>query len=331
MSGNRGTVLTVTPNPAWDETYAVTALVPGNTHRVPAPLSRAGGKGLNTARVLHELGYPVLALAPAGGPAGRAFTAELAGSGIPHALLEVAAPTRRSMAFVDEATGLTSIFNETGAPLHTGEWEKLFALVEKALPETACVVGSGSLPPQAPVDFFAQLVRRAKAAGLPCIVDTSGPALLQAAAAGADLLKPNRQELEEATGCAGTAAGADILLRAGARNVLVSMGAEGMALFSADTPRTFFTASLGCPLQGNPTGAGDAAVAALALHLASGDGNPLRMLRTAAAWSAAAVLMPAAGEISVRHTEFAEEVRVRQVSRDLSPLKEDITAQEDIV
>ena len=49
----------------------------------------------------------------------------------------------------------------------------------------------------------------------------------------------------------------------------------------------------------NPTGAGDAAVAALALGLL--DGLPMQeMLSRAAAWSAAAVLEPLAGSLDPR-------------------------------
>ena len=323
MTGRQGTVLTVTANPALDETYTVPVFRPGSTHRVPPPLTRAGGKGLNTARVLHQLGYSVLAVSTAGGPTGAAFRAELTASGVPHALAGTSAPTRRSMAFVDAAAGLTSIFNETGYPLRADEWAELSVLVAQALPAAACVVGSGSLPPQAPGDFYARLVLRSTAAGVPCIIDTSGPGLIAAAAAGADLLKPNREELLEATGCADVARGAEALISSGARNVLVSSGADGMSLFSSETPGTVLTASLGRVLQGNPTGAGDAAVAAVAVLLASGDRHPRRLLRTATAWSAAAVLMPAAGEISPCYTELANEVRIRQVSRDLPAIQEE--------
>jgi tagatose 6-phosphate kinase len=50
------------------------------------------------------------------------------------------------------------------------------------------------------------------------------------------------------------------------------------------------------PLSGNPTGAGDAAVAALAAGLSLGRA-PRDTLRDAVAWSAAAVLHPVAGHI----------------------------------
>ena len=50
------------------------------------------------------------------------------------------------------------------------------------------------------------------------------------------------------------------------------------------------------PLHGNPTGAGDAAVAALAAGLAT-HAPAHDLVRAAVAWSAAAVLQPVAGHV----------------------------------
>jgi tagatose 6-phosphate kinase len=56
--------ITVTPNPAWDVTYEVPALVPGELHRVARVRRRLGGKGVNAARVLSALGHRALAVIP---------------------------------------------------------------------------------------------------------------------------------------------------------------------------------------------------------------------------------------------------------------------------
>ncbi|MDF2509938.1 MAG: ribokinase, partial [Microbacterium sp.] len=107
-------ILTVTPNPALDLTWHVDRLVEGGTHRADAGVARAGGKGLNVARVAHAEGAEVLAVTTAGGRTGEEFAAELGASGVPHALVAVAAETRRSVAVVDESAGDTTIINERG-------------------------------------------------------------------------------------------------------------------------------------------------------------------------------------------------------------------------
>ncbi|MEU4540336.1 hypothetical protein AB0G15_36405 [Streptosporangium sp. NPDC023825] len=49
-----GEIVTVTLNAALYVTYEVEALVPNATHRVTAVHHRAGGKGVNVARVLAD-------------------------------------------------------------------------------------------------------------------------------------------------------------------------------------------------------------------------------------------------------------------------------------
>ena len=123
-------VLTLTPNPAVDVTYTVDGVELGSSHRVPTPLYRAGGKGLNVSRVAHQLGFPTLAIATVGGLSGERFRADLASSGIPHHLVPVAAATRSSIALVDTAADYcTSIFNESGPALTAQEWQRLAAAV----------------------------------------------------------------------------------------------------------------------------------------------------------------------------------------------------------
>ncbi|MBT8160059.1 hexose kinase [Arthrobacter sp. GN70] len=306
-----GRVVTVTPNPAIDISYHVAGITPGASHRVESPISRAGGKGLNVARVVHQLGYPALALATAGGTTGAELATDLRASGVPHRLVPVAAETRRSIALVDTVGGETSIFNELGKPLEPAEWQALAAAVVESLESgkrTGVIVASGSLPPGAPADFYPAIVRLAHDAGIPAVADTSGPAIIAAARAGADLLKPNHHELLEATGESDLEAAAKRLIGEGAKTVLVSAGAEGMFAFHHAAPGGYWSARLPEALSGNPTGAGDAAVAAAAVVLAAGNPDIRTMLRKATAWSAAAVLMPAAGEISPLYADLEQQL-----------------------
>jgi fructose-1-phosphate kinase PfkB-like protein len=130
--------------------------------------------------------------------------------------------------------------------------------------------------------------------GARVIVDAVGAALRGALRCGPELVAPNRAELARATGTQGVAAGVAALRELGARDVLVSCGADGLVLMAEEGSR--WQARLPAPLSGNPTGAGDALVAALAAGLASGSTWRL-MVQDAVTWSAAAVLQPIAGEI----------------------------------
>ncbi|WP_027479340.1 1-phosphofructokinase family hexose kinase [Gryllotalpicola ginsengisoli] len=291
-------ILTVTPNPALDQTYTLDALRVGEVMRVDAPAVRAGGKGVNVARVLAEQGEHVRAVVPLGGATGERFAAELTGAGVPFLPVPVAAATRGSVAIVDTGADRTTVMNEKGAALTAAEADAVVHAARGALTGTSVLVVSGSLPPGFPPEHVAALVRLAHEAGALAVADVVGEALLAACAAGADAVKPNHHELLATTGHDDPAAGARALLDAGARLVVVTLGERGMLAVGADDPARVVRARLAEPLRGNPTGAGDAAVAALALGLARDERELPALLRRAVAWSAAAVAHPLAGSLA---------------------------------
>ena len=169
------------------------------------PLVRAGGKGVNVARVGHQFGHPVVAVAPVGGGDGARFRADLESSGVPHRLVPVlAGPAQRGHR---RERGQPDDDPQRGRlPVGAEGWRALEATITSLLDArdgfgpVAVLVGSGSLPEDAPPDFYARLVHDARARGIPSVIDTSGEQLLAAARAGADLLKPNQQELAETVG-----------------------------------------------------------------------------------------------------------------------------------
>ncbi len=317
-------IVTVTPNPAVDLTITTPLVARGETTVVENAAARAGGKGLNVARVLTQTGFEVCAIAPVGRSDVDWFDADLGPT--PHRLVGCATPTRRSYVLHETDQDVTSVINERGSARTDREWAAVEAAIVEALrepPGTArCLAVCGSLPPGADGALLDRLLRPARAAGLAIAVDTSGPWLRAAADAGATLLKPNRAELAAATGTGDAIAGARRLQALGAAIVVVSLGAQGLVVVPpAGRP---WQARLPHPLRGNPTGAGDAAVAAALTFLAApADVTRLRagdpdlvvaLARRAAAWSAAAVLMPGAGAI---HDSYPSIER----SLELTPLE----------
>ncbi|HKT56134.1 MAG TPA: PfkB family carbohydrate kinase, partial [Microbacterium sp.] len=224
----RPRVLAITPNPAVDMTWHADRLVPGGSHRVAAARLRAGGKGINVARVAQQQGAPAVVVTTAGGPTGAELVADLVASGIPHRIVPVHGDTRRTATIVDEASGDAMILLEPGVALDDGEWRALLEAAGAEAEDAAVLTVSGSLPPQSPASAMAEFVGIAQRRGIPSIVDSSGPALLAAAAAGATVLKPNRAELAEATGIADPVTAARSLLGGGTRLVLLSLGGDGM-------------------------------------------------------------------------------------------------------
>lgn len=301
----RGVILTVTPNLALDITYDVARLIPGATHRVLRVRQRAGGKGVNVARVLRALGATPVIAGLAGGPTGTAIRAELAEAGFADVLTPIAGESRRTVTIVSEMAGgrgpsapgrpqrdEPTMCTEPGPAVSATEWAHLRARCAETAARTDVVVLSGSLPPGVPEDGYAQLIRIARDLGARTILDTSGPALLAGIAAGPDVIKPNAAELRAATGIEDHIEAAHTLARNGTA-VVASLGPGGLLAITGDgrwqvrPPRA---------LSGNPTGAGDACVAALALGMANRASWPNTLVKAVAA-SAAAVVCPVAGEI----------------------------------
>ncbi|MEU0412359.1 1-phosphofructokinase family hexose kinase [Streptomyces griseorubiginosus] len=301
-------ILTVTLNTALDITYRVRSLRPHTSHRVTEVVERPGGKGLNVARVLAALGHEVTATGFTGGATGRTVQDALtAVPGLVDALVPVTGATRRTIAVVDERSGDTTQLNEPGPTVTAAEWSAFQEAYEDLVPSVSAVALCGSLPPGVPVGAYAALIRTAKAAGVPVLLDTSGEALRRGIAARPDIVKPNADELAELTGSHDPLRATQDARRRGARAVAASLGGDGLL---AATPEGRWRATPPTRLHGNPTGAGDSAVAGLLSGLAEQLPWPDRLSR-AVALAAATVLAPAAGEFDrATYEDLLERVTV---------------------
>ncbi|SEG99639.1 tagatose 6-phosphate kinase [Nonomuraea solani] len=285
-------ILTVTLNLALDVTYQVPGVDWDGVNRVGAVHRRAGGKGVNVARVLATLGRDVLVTGLAGGPTGQAVQADLRAAGLRHTLCPVAADSRSTLTVSDTADPRTALFNEPGPEVTPDELRNFMTTYEDLLATAEAVVISGSLPRGVPAGTYATLAAIAAGQGVPAIVDADGEPLRHAPKGRPSVVKPNAEELARAVPGGTPVEGAQELRSQGAEAVVVSMGADGLL---AVTGEGTFRARMPYTVRGNPTGAGDSLVAGLALGLVESDPWPER-LRRAAALGAAAVARPVAGE-----------------------------------
>jgi tagatose 6-phosphate kinase len=302
-------ILTVTLNLALDVTYRVDQVRVAETSQVEVVGRRAGGKGVNVARVLHALGRETVITGLAGGDTGAQARAEIARSGIPDATVPVADASRTALMLVD-SDGAATGFSEPGPEVSAAEWRAMLARFGELIGGAEVAVLSGRLPPGVPSHAYAELIGLARRADVPVLLDVGEEPLALGVAAGPQLVKINEAEL------AGFAPGVDVfggasrLRDAGAREVVISRGEAGLVAvvdggaWSAAPPEA---------LRGNPTGAGDAASAALAVGLADGTDWP-RRLADAAALSASAVAAPLAGSFDRElYRRLLGQVEVREL------------------
>lgn len=230
-----GRVVTVTANPAIDDTAWVPGFQVGQVNRVASEDRSPGGKGVNVAAALRVLGVEVAATGFLGADNDELFTSFLAAEGIGDLFLRLSGLTRTGIKIVDDVDGTTTDVNFPGVSVGADDVARLVDVVAETAAGAAWVALSGSLPPGAPVDLYARLAEAAHAGGAAVALDTSGAALAAAVGARPDLVKPNTAELEELVrrSLPDTAAllGAVSEVRAaGVGRVVVSMGAAG-ALF----------------------------------------------------------------------------------------------------
>lgn len=256
-------VVTVTANPALDQTVWVPGFRAGEVNRVRRQEVTPGGKGVNVAAFLTALGVECLATGFLGTENAGLFEDFFGVHGIAHRFAPVPGTTRTGVKIVDDEAASTTDLNYPGFGVDAGQVAALEAVVAEVAQAGAWLVLSGSLPPGAPPDLYARLGASAREKGMRVAVDTSGPALAEAVAWAPDLVKPNRRELEELTGRelpdSGTlAAAARDLAGGGIATVVVSLGADG-ALFVRKDGAVFAAAP---PVAvASTVGAGDAMVA----------------------------------------------------------------------
>jgi 6-phosphofructokinase 2 len=285
-------IATLTMNPSLDLNVPVDRVSPNKKIRAGDPTREPGGGGLNVSVVAGRLGTDTVAVTTSGGPIGDMLVAAAEAEGIACRPVPVSGVTRENPTFSERESDDQYRFVLPGPTLSGDEWSDCLDVVDDLAPDL--LVGSGSLPPGVPDDFYARLARRQKDRSEACrvIIDTSGAALTAAAEEGVFLMKPNAGELAQLCGHElddqDFAREADRLVASGAAEVLVlSLGAGGAYLARAGE------AGMHLPVPTVPIksriGAGDSMVAGIVTGLARG-WDIVEAVRLGLAAGAAAVM-----------------------------------------
>lgn len=258
-------VLTVTANPAIDQTLAIADFAAGKVNRVASSRMDAGGKGINVATILADLHLPVCVTGLLGIQNAALFERHFAAHNLEDRFVRVAGETRTGLKIVNPQNGETTDINFAGLQAGSEDVTQLEHEVSTLAALSQWTVLSGSLPRGVDADFYFRLIEAIHAAGGAVALDASGAPLLQAVAAQPEILKPNRSELEELVGhplhsTTDVLRAATQLLVGRTRFVVISMGADG-ALF-VTRERALRTRAPQVAVA-STVGAGDAMVAGL--------------------------------------------------------------------
>jgi 6-phosphofructokinase 2 len=259
-------------NPALDIATATDRVVPGHKLRCGDPRYDPGGGGINVARATHRLGGHALAVFPVGGLSGEMLCRLLQDESVPHVPVPIAGFTRESLAVVERQSGNQYRFLLPGPALDSFDQERCLDALATQAQGASYLVASGSLPPGVPADFYARVREVARQCGARFVLDTSGPALA-GAGCGMFLIKASLRELEELAGHAiqtedaHEKAARDVVAQGRAEICIVSLGAQGALLATAESVKRFAA----IPVEGlSSIGAGDSMVAGIVLGLRRG-------------------------------------------------------------
>jgi hypothetical protein len=153
-------ILTLTVNPAIDRNVTVDRLAFEDRAYILETNETPGGRGINASRVIHTFGGKTLAIAAAGGAAGKRFQAMSGCCSFPMELVAIAQEMRTNLTVTDKQ-GLTVKLNELGPPLKPKELDKIAASVEAKLGKARWLMICGSLPPGVPPHFYTDLLEAA--------------------------------------------------------------------------------------------------------------------------------------------------------------------------
>ena len=236
-------VYTITLNPSLDYVmYPSAYLKKGGTNRSDREELRAGGKGINVSVVLKNLDVPTRALGFIAGATGDEIEGTLRSIGIRTGFIML--PYKNGISrinvkirtpFEDQAErGYEETeLNAAGPLVEEESVEELCEKIEKLTDEDFLVI-AGSMPTKAPENTLEKILE-AVPEGVKVVVDMTGDRLKKALKFKPFLIKPNLEELCQASGkdlktVEDITKEAEKLHKEGAENVIVSMGADGALL-----------------------------------------------------------------------------------------------------
>lgn len=263
-------IVTLTMNPALDKSSRVHHIRPDSKLRCDPPKYQPGGGGINVSRAIQKLGSKSMCAYLAGGPHGELMQLLLKEEGVEQHIIPIEKWTRENFVVVDKSNNQQYRFGMPGADVSEKEWQQALKDMQSLCKKADYVVGSGSLPPGAPQDFWAQMARIAKENDARCIIDTSGEALQMAAEEGVYLLKPNLGELgslthkDSVTAMEQEELAKQLISEGKSEVVVVSMGPQGAMLVAEDKVVYVHAPTVH---KKSTVGAGDSMVAGMVLSL----------------------------------------------------------------
>src|SRR5512136_247238 len=171
-------VVTVTINPAIDQTVSIPNFTAGTVNRVQASQMDAGGKGINVASFLSDYHQPATVTGFLGVANDEIFRRLFEQKGIEDRCVRIAGATRIGVKISDEAAHRTTDINFPGQAPEPADIARLFDILKELAADHEWFVLSGSIPAGVSAGIYGEMVKTlagGRAGHAPKVVlDTSG-------------------------------------------------------------------------------------------------------------------------------------------------------------
>lgn len=263
-------ILTVCLNPCTDVTIEVDSLNVGKLNHVKNKTLTFTGKALNVAIGVARLRGQSHATGFMYNENGSLFEQALDREGVPSVFIWNRGRVRENYKFIDNKSMLTEV-NDVGEPIAENKQAELIDLVANLSRSSSVVVISGSLPRGVESDYYIKLFNAVPDGKLK-VADCDGPRLLAALTAGMDLVKPNKDELQNTLGQEFRSRdellkGCYSLIDKGAKRVLLSLGKRGAII--TDGSKNYYCRSINVAVN-STVGAGDGMLSAASMLMEQG-------------------------------------------------------------
>ncbi len=226
-------------NPTIDKIYRIPDFAAGEDYPGQKPEMRVGGKGVNVARVLSQLGAPVH-LYGFLGEGGDIIRKEMEKRCV-CSFFDVSGACRTTVNIIDPKSGRETVITEAGPQVGESDVRELMLELSDRVQPGDIVAASGSIIAGAPADIYAQISRICGEIGAKCALDCNTSALKSSLSGDVRYIlgKPNERELcallrRERTKDVHALAEMARELMPPYEMLLVSMGAEGGILVTRE-------------------------------------------------------------------------------------------------
>ncbi len=231
-------IVTLTVNPAIDRIISVDRLAFEDRSYVNSVGELAGGRGINSSRVIHSFGGETHAVLISGGDTGKRMEEHLKDYGFPTTTVPIRNAIRTNLTITDRH-GLTVNVNEAGPELSKSEVTSVEDAVRESLKKAAWLLLCGSLPPGVPSSFYGKLIAMARKKNVKTLLHADRDALREGIEQQPTIVTPNQTEAERLLGrtllTRSQQLEAATQIRAmGAESVVLSLGSRGAVGAFAD-------------------------------------------------------------------------------------------------